>query len=212
MKYIFAFFLLTISPLYSAEDLSLSEFQALAKKGATLEVLSNARRVKPSERNDEWDRIVSQSAKDLFGRLENETDRQFAYEIGRELSISHKPLQSDREFMYRLGELGVLTYSTKGIAAPMFEKALIPNDPRCKAEGVRAAVTDAFTRPGMELEKKSAQVIAFNLCAKVVDASWGREMVESEYGMKSACAGLLKLKVLTGVKKKKCEASVKESK
>lgn len=195
----------------AANDLPLSELKALSQKGPSLEVLLSARRVKPSERDGDWDQIVSSAAKDLFSRLETEADRQTAFEIGKELALSHAPLQADKEFMYRLGELGVLSYSTKGIATPFYEKALSTGDARCQEDSVRAAVSDAFARPGMEREKKSAQAIAFSLCAKHLDAAWAKEFVENEQGFASACPGLLKHKVLSGVKKKKCENFLKES-
>lgn len=193
----------------SQEKLSMKDFKALASKARHREILSKAMKVVPAERTDEWEKIVTTSVREVVSQLETDADREWAFEIGSYLTREHPHLKKDRDLMGKLGDLAVRTFSTKGIAAPYYAVSLTKGDKKCADEYLQEAVTDAFVRPAFENEKEAAKAIAFDLCAKEVNKDWARQMVESEYGQKSACAGLLKLNMLSGVKKAKCETTVK---
>jgi hypothetical protein len=194
------------------EKLSMKDLESLAQKNRHREVLTSAERVPPSERNEKWESIVTNSTKAFIKSIESEVDRQWTFEIGNLLTKEHPHLKKDKELMASLGDLAVRTYSTKGVATPFYVEALSKDDKRCADESVHDAVTDAFVKGGSDAEVAAAKKIAFDLCLKQLDENWARQMVESKFGMESACAGLLKSGKLTGVKKRKCEQSVKESK
>lgn len=193
-----------------AKTLTMEDLKALSDAGREREVYSQAELVPPSKRTAEWERIVTKSAKDLFVKVKEENYSE-AFDVGKAMADRDPHLMKDAEFTYDIGFVGARTYSSKAVSAPFFAAALKADDDRCKVTEVRDAVSDAFTRPGFEKEKTAAKKIAFTLCAKALDEDWVQKLVDTETGLKTGCADLMKLGKLKGVKATKCKAFTKGS-
>lgn len=208
MKYILSLVLTCITVTVFAQTetaMSIADFKTLGNSGRHLEILRSAEKVKAGERDIDWESIVSKAAKGLMDQIAKPADARWAYEIGKSLKEQNPHLKNDKDFMYSVGRAGSFAFSSKAVAAPYFEASLAKDDERCKEVLVKDAISDAFTRSGFAEEKKSALKVAFELCAKHVDEPWIKAMTESETGLKTVCADLLKTGKLTGVRLTKCQ-------
>lgn len=205
MKYLLIA-LAVCGPLMAAETITMDDLKILSEKSRHREVLQKAPKVPPTNRSADWEKFVTKAVKVVVDEVETDADREWAFEVGSLLTREHPHVKEDKELMGKMADLAVRTYSTKGIAAPYYAASLSKGDKKCSDAQLQEAITDAFVRPAFEKEKDAAKIVAFDLCTKEVTTEWARTMVDSDYGMKSACAGLLKLGKLTGVKKSKCES------
>lgn len=195
------------NPAFAQTDanMSIADFKALGSSGRHLEILRSAEKVKPTERDSEWESIVTKAAKGMMEQNAKPADARWAYEIGKNLKEHNPHLKNDKEFMYSVGRAGSFAFSSKAVATSYFEASLAKDDERCKEALVKDAVSDAFTRSGFAEEKKSALKVAFDLCAKFIDENWIKAMTENETGLKTACSDLLKTGKLSGVRLSKCQ-------
>lgn len=208
----FAALLVLCGSAFAETDFTMEDLKKLAASGRNREILLSSDKVKPTARTKEWEDIVAKATKAHVDEVATNEDREWAFEMGKNIVTYNPHLEKDKELMYKLGSLASGIFSSKGTAAPYYAAGLEKNDKRCSEKTVQVSAADAFNRSGFEKEKTAAKKIVFDLCATQVSEDWAKSMVDTDYALTDACPGLLKLGKITGVRKAKCENFAKGKK